>query len=82
MDTYIDELPQFTFGEQGKEMFIQATNGEETGNLTIGSLVDSIWEKMYNRPVIVQCSYCNCHNAFSNVACVQCGAPMGEHKHA
>jgi hypothetical protein len=41
---------------------------------------DALWEKMYvhAKKVIVPCSYCGSHNAFSNATCVRCGAPMGE----
>jgi hypothetical protein len=43
-------------------------------------LVDQLWKKMYERPVIVRCSHCNSHNVISNPTCIQCGAPMGDYK--
>lgn len=50
--------------------------------LTTRDLIESaeqMWERMYiqPKPVIVVCGYCKCHNAISNPACIQCGAPMG-----
>lgn len=41
--------------------------------------IEQMWERMYiqPKPVIVVCGYCKCHNAISNPACIQCGAPMG-----
>lgn len=43
-------------------------------------VVDQIWKKMYERPVIVRCSHCNSHNVITNPTCIQCGAPMGDFK--
>lgn len=41
--------------------------------------IDDLWDMMYinPRPVIIVCAYCKCHNAVTNPACIQCGAPMG-----
>ena len=42
--------------------------------------IDRIWQKMYEKPVIVRCSHCNSHNVITNPTCIQCGAPMGDYK--
>lgn len=42
------------------------------------AIVDKMWSKMFDKPAIIPCSHCNCHNAFTNSNCVSCGAPMGD----
>ena len=43
-------------------------------------LVEKLWKKMYEKPVIVRCGHCNSHNIITNPTCIQCGAPMGDYK--
>lgn len=53
----------------------------ETGRfedaLDIEALADKLWEKIYNKPMTISCSYCSSHNAVTNPTCVQCGGPLG-----
>lgn len=37
---------------------------------------DKMFEKMYEKPVIIRCGYCHSPNVISNVTCTQCGAPL------
>lgn len=46
--------------------------------MTDKRVIEIIFDKMYNHPVIVVCVYCNACNAITNAICVQCGAPLGE----
>lgn len=38
---------------------------------------EHIWKRMYEKPVIVRCGYCNAGNVITNTECVKCGAPIG-----
>lgn len=46
-------------------------------DLDIEALANKLWEKIYNKPAIIPCSYCKSHNAVTNPTCVQCGGPLG-----
>ena len=51
-----------------------------SGKLTVGDLsddiIDTVWEKMFERPAIIQCEYCLTHNVFTDPSCRRCGAPF------
>ncbi len=55
-----------------------ATNGQ-TKKLGFSDLVEKLWDQMYihAKAVIVQCPYCNAHNAVTNPTCIKCGGPLG-----
>lgn len=40
--------------------------------------IDTMWKKLYEKPVIVRCKYCDSPNTISNLNCIQCGAPIKE----
>lgn len=54
------------------------SNGTNMLEPDVDFLVDKLWSKMFDKPAIIPCSHCNCHNAFTNSNCVSCGAPMGD----
>jgi len=37
---------------------------------------DKMFEKLYEKPVIVRCDHCRSPNVISNITCTQCGAPL------
>ncbi len=43
-------------------------------------VVQQLWQKMYQQPVIIRCSHCNSHNVISSATCIQCGAPLGDYR--
>lgn len=69
--------PQNYIGNQGYGVI--TANNQPDLNMS-EDLIDKLWKKMYERPVIVRCGSCNSHNVITNPTCVQCGAPMGDYK--
>lgn len=48
------------------------------GGTVSDELVDKLWEKMYQQPVLVRCPHCDSANVITNPTCIQCGAPLGK----
>ena len=51
-------------------------NDRITANIKYGDVADKVWEKMYEKPVIIRCKHCRSSNVITNLNCLQCGAPM------
>lgn len=45
-------------------------------NIKYGNVADEIWEKMYEKPVIIRCKHCSSPNIITSLRCTQCGAPL------
>ena len=53
-----------------------------SGKITLGDailsedMIDQMWARLYERPVIVHCPWCNSGNTFDSGNCVQCGGAI------
>jgi len=73
----ISDLPPIEFGSD--VLIVAGDRQGNAGNMTMAQFAARMWDSVYihAQAVIVQCRYCNSHNAVSNAACIQCGAPLG-----
>ena len=61
---------------------VDVDNTPLSGKLTLGDallseeMIDQMWARLYERPVIVHCPWCNSGNTFDSGNCVQCGGAI------
>lgn len=73
----ISQLPIISSNDEDISIPVSSNNG--TRKIDFSFLAEKLWDQMYihAKAVIVQCPFCNCHNAVTNAACISCGGPMG-----
>jgi len=73
----LSELPSADIADSNVSLL--ATGSGVSKKVEMTTLAEMLWSQMYihAKAVIVQCPYCNSHNAVTNPTCVQCGVGLG-----
>jgi peptidoglycan hydrolase CwlO-like protein len=73
-----EEINRLREKSQALEYRVQESK-YKIGSLSANSEIteEKIWKRMYEKPVIVRCEYCNAGNVITNTECIKCGAPIG-----